>query len=89
LKNEGINKMVYSAIVELPSFVDEGADKLKIAAELEIQNQPQVNVSIISGVDIHVDGENKQGNGQSAHDEKNSKKLKVQNANKGEKRKCC
>lgn len=46
-KNEGINKMMYSAIAELPSVSEEGISKEKIIEELEIQNQPQLNISVL------------------------------------------
>lgn len=98
MKNEGVNKMIYSAISELPLFCEDGADTKKIALELEEQNKPQVNISIISGVDINLENEKPDGNDKNAQNvngqgngdvKKNSAKLKGLTTNKVEKKKCC
>ena len=50
LRNEGINKMLYTVISELPLFQGYNMKKEIIALELEKQNQPNLNISVLSDI---------------------------------------
>ncbi len=84
LKNDGVHKMIYSSISELPSFIDEGNDKNKIVHELEECNKPNLNISILSGVDFPNQKEEKN----EAEKDKNGKIILKTNK-KEKKKKCC
>ena len=76
--------MIYSTISELPSFTDEGLDKNKVINELEECNKPNVNISILSGVDIPHQKEEKD----EVEKDKDGKIILKKNR-KDKKKKCC
>lgn len=61
-KNDGISKMMYSVISELQMFNEYGIKKDKIAEELEINNQPNLNVSVLTGIKADVEGNQHENN---------------------------
>lgn len=91
LKNEGVQRTIFSAIAELPAFSDE-SDKNKIVAELEEGNKAQVNVSVISGVDIAPSkDEAKQDNKTKDFRDKKEDNIKLKKNKEGKenKKSCC
>ena len=89
LKNEGIQKTIFSSIAELPAFADE-SDKNKIISELEEGNKAQVNVSVISGVDITPSKDEKQDNKSKEVKEKKEDNIKLKkNKDAKDKKNCC
>jgi hypothetical protein len=72
--------MIYSVISELQMFNEYGISKDKIAEELERSNQPNLNVSVLSGIKAEYD-EN--------HNSNSNKDINIKNKVDGHKpRKC-
>ena len=95
LNNQGISNMMYSVIAELPICdEDNNVDKKQIAADLEAYNQPNVNISVISNLDVNkediINENNKNKTNKAFNNNNNNININSHNnGNKKDKRKCC